>query len=733
LPILKRLGLAVLAAALLVVVALSAFAVYLAISFHTAVASIGGTVHIAGLIAPVQITRDERDIPHIAAKNEHDLFLAQGYAEGSDRLFQMDLTRHAVYGRLAEWFGARALAADERSRIIDVRGIVARQLASLSLQRRSQVQAFSDGVNAAVRTQPLPFEYRLLMISPEPWRPQDSLAVGFATVLVLSDSYRDVLERDATYAPNARHLAPADIGPLSYNALYPLSDPKYDAPTADLGGRSGSNAWAAGALHSQAGHALLANDPHLGPSIPGIWYLVDLRAPGYHAAGASLAGTPGVILGHNDAIAWGATNGSVAALSVFCGLRPRPQNAVQERFDVRFARSSSHVYFREKRGFYVINNINKSRDETCLVDWSAFTNPTSPLETFDSLDRGTSIEDALRTLSRYAGPTQNFVLAQRDGRVAYQLAGWIPNDPAWARYAHREGYRNYSTLPFRVLPHIAPSRSAVVWTANNKMYENGYPYRLSATFEPPYRAFRIRTLLRARRKYDITYFSQMQADVYSAADLEFAKWMIATATRSPAFLRKGEQQVIRALSGWNGRYDPASTAATIAHDMRVNETVSPMSGHDSIASTLQELRLNGGNLGANRNYHLLNGAFECWDIALNKCVRRLPWRDAGAVPIFHPLHGLGITWLDGPTLPGDGDKFTIHVQRIAFTQSFRAVWDVGNWDSGGIMIPCGESGEPGSAHYQDLTPDWKAQRLVALPYSRAAVRQHRVAVLTLEP
>ncbi|MBV8364239.1 MAG: penicillin acylase family protein, partial [Candidatus Eremiobacteraeota bacterium] len=485
----KRIGIALLGAAVLVALALGAFALYLTISFHTAVSQNDGTLRLPGLHGPVTIVRDERDIPHISARNDHDLFEAQGFAEGSDRLFQMDLTRHAVYGQLAEWFGARALPADERERIVDVRGIVMKEFAKAAPSQRDELQAFSDGINASMRMQPLPFEYRLLLLRPQKWQPQDSLAVGFATVLILSDSYRDILARDLEYAPHAGQ---------------PLSDPTYDAPTADGGGHAGSNAWAAGALHTLDHRSLLANDPHLGPSIPGIWYLVDLRAPRFHAAGASLAGTPGVILGHNAAVAWGATNGSVAAESVYCTLNPPSNSRVQERFNVRLGATVAQTYYREPRGFFVTDDRTQ---EQCLVAWSAYANPTSPLTAFDGLDRAASIEDAAKALSQYPGPTQNFVLAQSDGRAAYQLAGWIPNDPAWARYAHRDGYRSFPMLPFQVLPHVKASRTAIVWTANNKMYGPGYPYRLSATFEPPFRAHRIKTLLQRRPKFDVPYFS----------------------------------------------------------------------------------------------------------------------------------------------------------------------------------------------------------------------------------
>ncbi|MBV8689570.1 MAG: penicillin acylase family protein [Candidatus Eremiobacteraeota bacterium] len=712
-----------------VALVIGVLALYLVVGFHSAVAKTDGTMRLPGLHAPVTIVRDERDIPHISARNEHDLFEAQGFVEGSDRLFQIDLTRHAVYGRLAEWFGGRALQADERARIVNVRGIVNRQFAKLTPPQQDELQAFSDGVNAAMQSQPLPFEYRLLFMRPAMWKPQDSLAVGFATVLVLSDSYRDVLQRDAIYFSTSRSRPVSANQRAQFNAFYPLTDPRYDSPTADLSGRPGSNAWAAGALHSLTGHALLANDPHLAPSIPGIWYLIDLHAPGYHAAGASLAGTPGIILGHNDAIAWGATNGSVAAQSVFCGMSPRRSES--ERFFVRFRNAVSQPYFRERRGFYVSNpsaDRTERSHESCLVAWSAYTNPRSPLTTFDGLDRADSIESGRRALSKYPGPTQNFVLAQSDGRVAYQLAGWIPNDPAWGRYAHRSGYRDYGPLPFNVLPHVAASRSALVWTANNKMYGKNYPYRLGASFEPPYRAFRIKTLLQKQQRYDVGYFTEMQADVYSVPDLEFVK-KLNTGT-SQQNVSPDERALLSAVAKWDGRFEPQSVGATIAHDIRVDETSSPFGGKDLITSVLQDLR---APQSSQQEHDTLQRAFDCPTGARAPCVRNVPWGDAGAVTIHHPLHGLGINWLDGPTLPGDGDKYTLHVQREAFTQSLRAVWDAGDWDAGGITIPCGESGEPASAHYQDLSRDWIANRLVALPFSASAVQRHAVSTQTLLP
>lgn len=715
--------------AVLVVLALVLTA-YLMVGFRTAVSQTDGTMKLAGLRAPVQIVRDERDVPHIRAQTEHDLFFAQGFAEGSDRLFQFDLTRHFVYGRLAEWFGTLAIDADQRSRTIDVHGIVQRQWAALSPQSRDELNAFADGINAAQDAQPLPFEYRLFFLRPEKWQGPDSLAVGFATVLALADGYRDVLPRDAVYRK---------LGMRGYDVHYPLTDPKYDSPVAGKARRhdsdfpapfaleepraQASNEWAAGGAHTTTGRALLANDPHLDLSIPGIWYLVDLQAPGFHVAGASLAGTPGVILGHNDSIAWGATNGTVAALSLFRIRTPIPKSAyVQEHFNVRMGGTRDVTYYREPRGFYVADG----QGHTFLVSWTTYSKPGSPLDAFDGLDRAHSIQEGLAALAKYPGPTQNFVLASTDGRAAYTLAGWIPNDPVWARHAHDEAYRTYPVISFGALPHVAPSRDAVVWTSNNRMYGQGYPYRLSPTFAPPYRAYEVWRQLQARKKYDVAYFAQMQNDTFSVAELELSKFVLAAADRNPKLVSKDAEPLLQALRGWNGYMDPASRAATIAHAIRISEVTS-FAGRNTSA-LLQNLRMLEAKGDRSADRWLLAHLFINGPGGLEK-----PWGQAGAFPILNPLNSFGITWLDGGVLPGDGDNYTVHAQNANFNQSFRAVWDVGNWDAGGIVIPAGESGEPGSPHYQDLTAIYNSKNLAALPFTQAAVERHAVTRQTLLP
>ena len=704
--------------ALIALAVLAAFALNVALGMH-AHARYEGTISGVSLLrAPVSILRDDRGVPHIVARNEHDLFFAQGYVEGSDRLFQMDLLRRFVKGDLAEVFGRSALHSDERERAIPVRAIVDAQWSRLDARTREILGAFSDGVNAAIAREPLPVEFRILAYRPSPWSPEDSLAVAMATVLDLTDDWNAVEPRDAAYRQG---------GLAELDAQFPLSDPCYDAPVVTgLSGMGpgkacslrvaafplavsrppvGSNEWAVGARRSLTGRALLANDPHLSLSLPGVWYLADLRAPQIHVAGATFPGAPGIVLGHNQSVAWGATDGTVASLSVFdppAVLDPRGWQT--ESFHVRFARSPvTQRYYRTAHEF----GITTKHGRFVLVRWNAYDRPASPAATFLDLDRAQTLEDAVRTLSGFPGPTQNFVVADTSGRAAYVLAGAIPDDPVWARWFHPAAdlKKRFGDVPYATLPKVAASRDAVLWTANDKFYAPGYPLRLSAQFAPPYRAYRIAELLRARPKYDVAYFAQMQMDALSLPERELARELAPAVGRLDA-------DGGRALGQWDGRMTGDSTTATLAERLRVQLTDSKARRMPVVLST------------ARRSPQSLH-------VTLPPSLE--PWGLAGAVTPLHALSSLGMTFLDGTRLPGYGDQFTLHVQYAGYSQSFRAVWDVGNWEAGGITLPQGESGEPGSGHYTDEAGAWVDGRLWPLPFSDAAVTRTAVERETLTP
>jgi len=775
----RRLGLmAFMAVAPLALLALG-FVAYVAAGVWAGGSLPTGTIAGLGVREAATIVRDARGIPHIRAKNEHDAYFLEGYAQGTDRLFQLDIYRRLVTGRLSEVFGRTTLDADRAARLVDVAAIADAQLRSLTPAERASVDAFAAGVNAAIRTRPRPPEFRVLAYAPQAWTARDSIAVSFATVLALTDTWDGVLTRaDVERA----------LGPAAKDAFFPITDPRYDAPlppkrpapvaplptlhvtgptslqfsawNAPLGSGFGSNEVAAGATLTKTRRALLANDPHLELRIPGVWWLVDLQAPGLHVAGATLAGVPGVILGHNAHVAWGATNGNVADVAIYkerfrsatsdeylAGTRWLRAARRTETFAVRFSKPVTQDYLRTRNGFI----FEDRGSEKFAAAWTADSDRRASLEAFDGVARARSAAGAVAAFERYIGPTQNYVFADDAGNVAYHLAGEIAIDEAWGLSAHdgptATGSRHY--VPYRGLPHVDPGRGALVYTANNRTYGMGYPYRLTADFAPPYRAARIAEDLR-KRPYDVADFSAIQADVESLPERELA--LEATS----AFARKHIERdpdigaANAVLRAFDGRFTGQSRAAVWVTALRRAATERLVRYHLRPELAYRYLSSDGG------------AAF----VALMRALRERPhgwvphddfdgflvsamrdgiaelrrtgtydstWSDVGARTAQHPLASFGLAMWNGVRFPGLGDAYAPHVQAPANAQSFRAVWDVGNWRAGGIVIPQGESGEPGSPYYRDGAALWLSGSLVPLPFDDAAVRAAAVTTLDLTP
>jgi penicillin amidase len=777
---LKRIGgLLLLALTPLALVALG-FAIYVYVGVVQGGKEEAGTISGIGVTAPVKIARDDRGIPHVRAQNEHDLYFAEGYLQGSDRLFQIDVYRRLVSGRLAEIFGSAAASTDAASRTVDVEAIAKAQLAQLAPAQRASLDAFSAGINAAIAARPLPPEFRALAYKPQPWTPLDSLVVSFSTVLALTDSWDDVATRSRVLEA---------LGPQAEAAFFPASDPLYDSPTtgsghapvarlpdltqatfdarplylAQVDARAGlgSNNFAAGAAHTRTHRALLANDPHLELHIPGVWWLVDLSCPTLHAAGATLAGVPGVVLGHNAHLAWGATNGTVATVRVF---RERFKSAdsdeylsgktwvkAQRRHEtiaVRFGKPIERDYLRTRHGFIF-------EDDGAIklaAAWTADEDRRSGLAAFDGLARAKTVAQAQAVLAGYPGPPQNFALADDAGNAGFSLAGEIPIDDAWGMREHDGATSPAGRAPYvaaGVLPHVTGARDALVFTANARTYGAGYPYRLTAGFSPPYRAARIHQLLNQSGPLDVAAFSRIQADVLSLPERDLARATVALVHPKDAN-DTDVANALAALKHFDGEFTSDSLGATYVVALRyaaidrivryhlpraiARQYVNAESG-EAFEQILRMLRDKPHGWVPHDDY----GAF--LDASLREAIAALRaskqlgvrWSDAGERTARHPLASLGLSMWNGTRFPGLGDGYSPHVQAPANAQSFRAVWDVGNWEAGGMVIPQGESGEPGSSHYRDAAPIWLAGTLVPLPFDDAAVDKATATTLFISP
>jgi penicillin G amidase len=803
--------------ALLVLVAL-AYGGRIALAQRTGVASLEGTRTGMPVDGPVTVARDARGVPHIRAGSVHDLFVAEGYAMASDRLFQMDITRRFVDGRLAELLGSPLVRVDRRMRRYGIRDLAARVYARAAPEERALLLAFADGINAAATREPAPPEYAALFAAFEPWKPEDALAVGFATVLDLDDKPDDVVVRD-----QIRRV----LGPAGTDAFYPLTDPKYDVPTNgrppgpiptlpplpavasapsvslrpaaagstalaeaarggfdagaassgfDAGAASsgfdagvedrgpiGSNGWAVGADRTTVGRAMLANDPHLDIGIPGIWWLVEARAPGLHVAGGALAGTPGVTLGHNEHVAWGVTAGEAAAMRVireqargadefFEGGRWVKARHRAEPIAVRFGGIVDADVLETDHGVVIARS--EQGGEAYVMDWRMRRNPVSPLAPFLSLLRARSAAGGVAAMHALPEPALNVLLADDAGRAAYHFAGQVPLEPTWGRWASDERAPEPAYLTYDRAPHVDPSRDALVVTGNNRPDGAGSP-RLAPFWPSPYRAFEIRRALReaagqtragergavrgipdGRGKLSPDDVAEEQRDARSPAERELVDLVLASAGRAHAERDSALAPLLSALHAFDGTLVPQSRGATAAVAVRLDMLAAITSAHlperlahaylptassPGFEVVLRALRERPHGWVPNDDY----------DLFVVQSLRRVqaqfggevpPFADYGAQPLAHPLAPFGFKAWNGPTLPGRGGSFAPAVQWRGHAQSFRAVWIAGDWDHGTIDVDAGESGEPGSPHYADQTANWIAFARTPLPFSDEAVR-----------
>jgi len=332
----------------LVIVAAAAAVLWLRSATKGALPQLDGDIHLAsGLSAPVTVRRDAHGVPHIEAANLTDLFLAQGYVTAQDRLWQMDALRRSANGDLAEVMGAHLVPHDRMQRVLQLRNTAQRLYANLDAADRGYLDAYARGVNLFIAQHPdaLPPEFKLLHYRPQPWTGADSLSVGVSMMSETLDDHWDVkLAREAIAARLHNPKLEADLYPVGSWRDHPPTgevidltqphpvppapkDEDDDQPTQtrvtsgeDLralrallhqatceGCASGSNEWVIAGGHTKSGKPLLSNDMHLSLTVPNIWYMAGLSAPGFHAAGVTIPGVPFITAGHNEHVAWGYT------------------------------------------------------------------------------------------------------------------------------------------------------------------------------------------------------------------------------------------------------------------------------------------------------------------------------------------------------------------------------------------------------------------------------------------
>jgi penicillin amidase len=529
---------------LLVAVAGAGFFVYL----RSSLPQTGGRIAVAGLLAPVRITRDADGIPTITAASDEDAAFGLGFVHAQDRLFQMELMRRYAAGRLAEIFGPEAVPVDRMMRVLGLYRAADQEMPVLSVKLNRVLSAYAAGVNAflATRRGALPPEFVLLRFSPEPWRPADSLAWGKLMALQVGGNYRGELER----AKLAQSLSPADLaflypgypkdGPVTLAELLPfyrrlaLGRLLRSLPPV-VGPRYASNNWVVDGRHSQSGKPIVANDPHLDLGAPGPWYLARLETPDGELAGATAPGIPFVVIGHNRHIAWGFTTTTADVEDLFIEkidpgdprryLTPDGSARFMTRHETIAVRGAAPVDFvvRATRHGPVLSDVLPAglapQDRVLALSATFLLPGDRSAEALWAASHATNWTDFRAAWRNFVGPVQNIVYGDDSGTIGFIAPGlvpirkkgdgWMPA-PGWSGAYDWTGFIPFDQLPSAINP---PSGRFV--SANNKIVPDTYPYFLSRDWDLPDRAERINALLDKTPPQTPASSAAIQADTLS--------------------------------------------------------------------------------------------------------------------------------------------------------------------------------------------------------------------------
>jgi penicillin G amidase len=791
-----RLALAALYA-LLAVVAVAAIglhAVYLGL--HRSLPQTRGTLRLAGLEAPVEILRDQWGVPHIYAESRHDAVFAEGFAHAQDRLWQMETGRRLGRGRLAEILGTPALSIDRLMRSYDFAGLAHRLLPTLPPPTRAALEAYAAGVNAYLATHhPLPPEFALPGIAPpEPWTAEDSIILIKLMARQLSADGGELWNALllARVSPEIFAALNPALPPLpALTALYdvPLPDTHAALPDALLGA---SNNWAVDGRWTKSGKPLLANDPHLGLTIPSTWYLAHLSFGSRDLIGASLAGVPGIILGRNDKLAWAYTNTGADVEDYYLEkLSPetpehyisaegvRPFTLRSETIKVQGAASVTETYRATAHGPVLPADLPQLKDllpkgYVLALDWDALKEGDQTIAAGLGLMEAESGEAFQQALVPYVAPMQNMVYATADGHIGFIAPGHVPirgplNDthglvpaPGW-----KPGYDWTGIIPFAELPRRIDPPGGFIVTANNEIVGPSYPYRLTYRWDPGDRARRITALLTARRDHDTESFEAMQRDTVSLEARALLPRLLADL--APSGHRQTE--AARLLAQWDGamaaeRPEPLIFAAwieEIEHALLTtalgaqNENLAAGWRFDLIARVLDgapaQSRFCGGAgdgvADGTACVRLIQEAFAraLAHLAADQGDRIGLWRWGHAHQALMESRPLGSLPVLGRLLnrhiASDGGADTINRGLTPLTgphpfanvhgSSYRAIYDMSEAGHSVFMISTGQSGNPLSRHYDDLMGLWARGAYIPMLTARVDIEAKGPERLSLLP
>lgn len=764
-----------------------------------------GAIKFSMLTAPVTITRDTYGVPHIVAANVKDLYAAQGYVHAQDRLFQMFLFRAVAQGRLAELLSPSEVQTDKFSRTVGFYRAAQAELAQTAPEVRDALQAYANGVNEFIRTHidSLPLEFGLIGAKMEEWQPVDTLAFGKLEAYDLSQDWANELLasdlRKNLGAATAAQLLPG------YPAAAPVIVPGANSGTSpeleaynknirplliNLGLEGlGSNNWVVAGSKSVTGKPLLANDPHLAVRNPSIWYQMQLTTSDgkYDVTGFSFASAPGIITGHNRNIAWGVTNvgGDVQDLYVEKldptghpgqyqnGDKWVPLQLITETIKVRDAEPVTQTVRLTERGpilsdvFTSDDPLGKSVDRPFSLQWSAL-KPGRLFEAVYGLQTASNWNEFRAALSKWSVPGQNFVYADQQGNIGYQMTGDYPvrkkGDGSVPVPGYSGEYGWTGVVPYDSLPRAYNPPGGYIATANNSPFPPGSNPPVRGNYAPPYRIQRIIEMLKAKDKLSVDDFKAMQLDTRSVLARNIAPKLAALKA-----LDDRTKQAVAMFKNWDGDIEADSVTASIYEatlQRTLTETLSDDLGSDSfvdyVSTQGSQALMAIDDLMNKPNDPLwdrkdtpqketrddilllsLTAALDDLTGAVGSNMQDWTWGKLHTITPAHPFGGQPIIGglFNLPTSPIGGDNTTVSVGSfnmadpfaVTSHQSYRMILDTSNWSNSVAIYLNGQSGQPGSKHFGDFLPAYLRGDYNPLLFTPADVQGNKEATLTLQP
>ncbi|QFU23778.1 penicillin acylase family protein [Shewanella eurypsychrophilus] len=733
------------------------FTVY--IGLYLSLPKLSGQLNSAQLFESVTIERDRLGTAVIKGSNRRDVAYAMGFVHGQDRFFQMDLIRRNAAGELAEIFGEKALNLDKSRRFHQLRKRAENTVVKMEPKQKLLLQAYANGVNAAVAEQSIrSFEYLLTGTRPQAWQPADSLLVIYSMYL---DLQGNTVKRDMALTQIEKLYGKNMLAFVTQNSPYqaaldssllPLDDVAVPALATQLLASAfvspidepldiGSNNWAVTGALTKSGSAMLSDDMHLSFAVPIIWYRAQLNYPSetgepIQVTGVSLPGAPAIVVGTNNKVAWGFTNAYIDTADWVAIDDDEPLSIAREV--MKLPGSKSSVEYQIQLSKY--GPVKQVNGQNYALSWVAHQDYAVDMELI-GLETVSNVDEGLKLATSFGIPVQNMMLVDSSGNAAWKPAGAIPSRTNPANIAQvpdeYQGERWHIDEP--LLPQVVNPEHGRLWSANSRVISATESDRFGdGGYALGARSQQIRDRLFESEQFTEQDFYQLQLDNEAKFLSPWQNYLITLLAKEPIRFSKDIQHI----RDWQACACADSVGYTLVRSFRqrlIDMSFAPIetglkSLEISLSPVKRYLEPAMWQLIEDKPQSWLPEQFNSWDAFVIQAyvdsthallvkhsdtnqLSDLAWGKVNALKIQHPFSKqvpLLSAFLDMPEAPGFGDSFMPAVQKSAFGASQRFIVQPGLESQAIMAIPGGQSGHPLSDYYRAGFDEYVQQKSTPL-------------------